>query len=165
MNVYIRTISRVQTLLIHTFSLPSTPLTLSSSTPSHQHRRAGFLQKRSSFCAMPTALLLARSLPLMSVRRRANAMLQMTALFGSPARCPHWSSWLNPLRIMSVRSLTQKHQLLTQQSASRSDAAPSSPAPRSFAGRKRCRPASATLRQQRASLRSSPAAKCRGGVG
>jgi hypothetical protein len=80
------TISSVHTLLIHTFSLPSTPLTLSSSTPSHQHRRAGFLQKRSSFCAIPTALLLARSLPLMSVLRRASAMLQMTALLGSPAR-------------------------------------------------------------------------------
>lgn len=91
------TISSVQTLLIHTLSLPSTPLTLSSSTPSHQQRRAGFLQNRSSFCAIPTALLLPRSLPLMSVLRRARAMLQMTALLGSPARCPHRSSWLNPL--------------------------------------------------------------------
>lgn len=51
---------------------------------------------------MPTALLLARSFPLMSVRNRANAMLQMTALFGSPARCPHWSSWLKPLCIRSI---------------------------------------------------------------
>jgi hypothetical protein len=48
----VHTISSVHTLLIHTFSLPSTPLTLSSSTPSHQHRRAGFLQKRSSFWAV-----------------------------------------------------------------------------------------------------------------
>jgi hypothetical protein len=80
------TISSVHTLLIHTFNLPSTPRTLSSSTPSHQQRRAGFLQKRSSFCAIPTALLLARSLPLMSVLRRASAILQMTALLGSPAR-------------------------------------------------------------------------------
>ena len=92
------TISSVQTLLIQTFSLPSTPRTLSSSTPSHQQRRAGFRQKRSSFCAIPTALLLAASLPLMSVRRRASAMLQMTALLGSPARWPQWSSWLKPLR-------------------------------------------------------------------
>jgi hypothetical protein len=91
------TISSVQTLLIHTFSLPSTPFTFSSSTPSHQHRRAGFLQKRSSFWAIPTALLFARSLPLISVRSRASAMLQITALLGSPARCPHLSSWLKPL--------------------------------------------------------------------
>lgn len=53
---------------------------------------------------MPTALLFARSLPLMSVRRRARAMLQMTALFGSPARCPHRSSWLKPLHLRLVLS-------------------------------------------------------------
>lgn len=79
-------ISRVHTLLIQTLSfLPSTPSTLSSSTPSHQHRRAGFRQKSSSFWAMPTALL-PMSLPRMSERRRASARLQITALLGSPAR-------------------------------------------------------------------------------
>lgn len=46
---------------------------------------------------MPTALL-PMSLPRMSDRRRASAKLQMTALLGSPARWPHWSSWLNPLQ-------------------------------------------------------------------
>lgn len=95
------TISRVQTRLIHTLSFPSTPRTFSSSTPSHQQRRAGFLQKSNSFCAIPTALLLARSLPLISVLRRARAMLQMTALLGSPARWPHRSSWLKPLYLVS----------------------------------------------------------------
>lgn len=84
-------ISRVQTLRIQTLSLPSTPSTFSSSTPSHQHRRAGFRQKRSSFCAIPTALL-PMSLPRMSLRSRASARLQMTALLGSPARWPQVSS-------------------------------------------------------------------------
>ena len=86
------TISNVQTLLIHTLSFPSTPSTLSSSTPSHQHLRAGFLQNKSSFCAIPIALLFANSLPLISVRNRARARLQMTALLGSPARWPQRSS-------------------------------------------------------------------------
>lgn len=85
------TISSVQTRLIHTLSLPGTPSTSCSSTPSHQHLRAGFLQKRSNFCAMPTACPPAKS-PLMSVLRRARARLQMTALLGSPARWPHLSS-------------------------------------------------------------------------
>ena len=91
------TISSVQTLLIQTFSLPSTPSTFSSSTPSHQHLRAGFLQNSSSFCAMPTTLLLASSLPLISVLRRARARLQMTALLGSGARWPQRSSLWKPL--------------------------------------------------------------------
>jgi hypothetical protein len=82
------TISSVQTLRIQTFNLPSTPSTFSNSTPSHQHLRAGFRQNSSSFCAMPTALL-ERFSSLTPVRRRASAILQMTALFGSPARCPH----------------------------------------------------------------------------
>lgn len=81
-----RTISKVQTLRIQTFNFPSTPSTLYSSTPSHQHLLAGFLQKSRSFCAIPTALLFARSLPLISVLSRASAKLQMTALFGSEAR-------------------------------------------------------------------------------
>ena len=81
-----RTISSVHTRRIQTFSLPSMPSTPSSSTPSHQHRRAGFRQKRRSFCAIPTAFVFARSLPRISVRRRASAKLQMTALLGSPAR-------------------------------------------------------------------------------
>lgn len=88
---HVLTISNVQTLRIHTLSLPSTPSTLSSSTPSHQQRRAGLRQKSRSFCAMPTALLF-RSLPLISVRNRASAMLQITALLGSPARWPQRSS-------------------------------------------------------------------------
>ena len=93
-----RTISSVHTLLIQTFSfLPSKPSTFSNSTPSHQHRRAGFLQNRRSFCAIPTALLFASSLPLISVRRRASARLQITALLGSPALWPHLSSLLKPL--------------------------------------------------------------------
>ena len=46
---------------------------------------------------MPRALLFARSLPLMSVRKRASARLHMTALLGSLARWPHWSSLLKPL--------------------------------------------------------------------
>jgi hypothetical protein len=91
------TISNVQTLRIQIFSFPSIPSTPSSSIPSHQHRRAGFRQKRSSFCAIPTALVFARSLPRISVRRRARAKLQMTALFGSPARWPQRSSLLKPL--------------------------------------------------------------------
>lgn len=90
------TISNVQTLRIQTFSFPSTPSTSPRSTPSHQHLRAGFRQNRRSFCAIPTTLLPARS-PLMSVRSLANAKLQMTALFGSPARWPHISSWSKPL--------------------------------------------------------------------
>jgi hypothetical protein len=53
-------------------------------------------QKSSSFWAMPTALL-PMSLPRMSERRRASASEQMTALLGSPARWPQWSSWLKPL--------------------------------------------------------------------
>lgn len=79
------TISSVQTLLIQTLRVPSTPSTFSKSTPSHQHRLAGFRQNNRSFCAMPTALELAIS-PRTSLRNRASAMLQMTALFGSPAR-------------------------------------------------------------------------------
>lgn len=85
------TISSVHTLRIQTFSFPFTPSTPSSSTPSHQHRRAGLRQNNSNFCAMPTALLPVTS-PLMSVRSRANAREQMTALLGSPARWPHRSS-------------------------------------------------------------------------
>jgi len=91
------TISSVQTLRIQTFSFPSIPSTLSNSTPSHQHLRAGFLQNSRSFCAMPTAGLVARASPLTSVRRRARAKLQMTVLLGSPARWPHRSSLLKPL--------------------------------------------------------------------
>jgi hypothetical protein len=91
------TISSVHTLRIQTFNLPSTPSTLSNSTPSHQHLRAGFRQNSNSFCAIPTALLDKFS-SLTPVRRRARAILQMTALFGSPARWPHWSSWLKPLQ-------------------------------------------------------------------
>jgi len=90
-------ISKVHTLRIQTFNLPSTPSTWSSSTPSHQHLRAGFRQKSNSFCAIPTALLFAAS-PRMSVRNRASAMEQMTALFGSAARWPHVSAWSKPLR-------------------------------------------------------------------
>jgi hypothetical protein len=94
-------ISSVHTLLIQTLSLPSTPSTSSSSTPSHQHLRAGLRQNSSSFCAMPTALL-PISLPRMSDRSRASARLQMTALLGSPARCPQESSWLKPLISPSI---------------------------------------------------------------
>jgi hypothetical protein len=57
-------------------------------------------QNSSNFCAIPTAGLSRPSgpeAPRMSVRRRARAMLHMTALFGSPARWPHVSSWLKPL--------------------------------------------------------------------
>jgi hypothetical protein len=78
-------ISKVHTLLIQTFSLPSTPSTFSKSTPSHQHLRAGFLQNKSSFCAIPTALE-PISLARMSVRNRARARLHITALLGSFAR-------------------------------------------------------------------------------
>jgi hypothetical protein len=85
------TISSVHTRRIHTFNFPSTPSTSSNSTPSHQHLRAGFRQKSRSFCAMPTTLFPARS-PLTSVRNLASARLQMTALFGSPARWPQRSS-------------------------------------------------------------------------
>lgn len=96
-----RTISSVQTRRIHTFSTPSTPSTFFSSTPSHQHLRAGLRQNNSSFCAMPTTLLLVESpldvAPLMSVRSRASASEQMTALLGSDARWPQVSAWLNPL--------------------------------------------------------------------
>jgi hypothetical protein len=90
------TISNVQTLRTQTLTWPSTPSTSSRSIPSHQHRRAGFRQKRSSFWAMPTELLLDRS-PRMSVRSFAKARLQMTALLGSGARWPHWSSRSKPL--------------------------------------------------------------------
>jgi hypothetical protein len=149
-----RTISRVQTLRIQTLSFPSTPSTLSSSTPSHQHRRAGFLQNSRSFCAIPTALLLI-SLPLISVRNLARAMLQITALLGSPARCPHWSSWLKPLRFVRIRTVVSisiyEH---TQQSASQSDAAQWSQVPRFFGVQKRFRLASAKPFQRHASLRS-----------
>jgi hypothetical protein len=86
------TISSVHTRRIHTFSGPSTPSTSFNSTPSHQHRRAGLRQNRRSFCAIPTALLFARSFPLISVLNRASAMLHITALLGSPARWPHLSS-------------------------------------------------------------------------
>ena len=95
------TISSVQTRLIQTFSFPSTPSTLLSSMPSHQHLRAGFRQNKSSFCAMPTALELAAS-PRMSVRRRARAIEQMTALFGSAARWPQVSAASKPLEYMLV---------------------------------------------------------------
>lgn len=77
-------ISRVQTLRIHTFNLPSTPSTPSNSTPSHQHRRAGFRQNKRSFWAIPTASRLFTE-SRMSVRKRASARLQITALLGSPA--------------------------------------------------------------------------------
>ena len=94
------TISKVHTLRIHTFNFPCTPSTSFNSTPSHQHLLAGFRQNSKSFCAIPTAFA---SLPLeppgpaaadeprMSVRRRANAREQMTALLGSGARWPHAS--------------------------------------------------------------------------
>lgn len=78
-------ISSVQTRLIQTLSFPDTPSTFSSSTPSHQQRLAGLRQKRCNFCAIPSALLLI-SLPRISLRSRASARLQITALFGSPAR-------------------------------------------------------------------------------
>ena len=97
-------ISSVQTLLIQTFNFPSTPSTPSRSTPSHQHLRAGFRQNRSSFCAIPTALL-PISPPRMSVRNLASARLQITALFGSFARWPQWSSWLNPL--LRINNISQ----------------------------------------------------------
>lgn len=46
----------------------------------------------------------------MSVRSRASARLQMTALFGSPALWPHLSSWSNPLRLVSfARSLHARY--------------------------------------------------------
>ena len=85
------TISNVHTRRIHTLSFPSTPSTSLNSTPSHQHLLAGFRQKSRSFCAIPTALLPVKS-PLMSVLNLASARLQMTALFGSPARWPQQSS-------------------------------------------------------------------------
>lgn len=80
-------ISSVHTRRIQTLSLPWTPSTSSSSIPSHQHLLAGFLQNSSSFCAMPIAALF-MSVPRMSLRNLVNARLQMTALFGSPARWP-----------------------------------------------------------------------------
>lgn len=91
------TISRVHTLRIQTFSVPCTPSTSSSSTPSHQHRLAGLRQNSSSFCAMPTALLLVVESPRMSVRRRASAIEQTTALLGSAARWPQVSARSKPL--------------------------------------------------------------------
>ena len=80
------TISKVHTLRIHTFNFPCTPSTPSNSTPSHQHLLAGFRQKSNSFCAIPTAFASPPAEPRMSVRSRANAREQMTALFGSGAR-------------------------------------------------------------------------------
>jgi len=56
---------------------------------------AGFLQNSSSFCAIPTTLLSFESFE--SVLSLARARLQMTALFGSAARCPQASSTLKPL--------------------------------------------------------------------
>lgn len=100
-------ISSVHTLLIHTLSFPSTPSTPSSSTPSHQHLRAGFRQKRSSFCAIPTALF-PSSFPRISVRNRARARLQMTALFGSFALWPQWSLRLKPLFQISSSLLSDR---------------------------------------------------------
>lgn len=91
------TISRVHTRRIQTFSFPSTPSTLSNSIPSHQQRLAGFLQKSSSFWAIPTEALPFKS-PRISVRSFAKAKLQITALLGSGARWPQESSWLKPLR-------------------------------------------------------------------
>lgn len=122
-------ISSVHTLLIHTFNFPSTPSTLSNSTPSHQHLLAGLRQNRSNFCAMPTTLLLASLPPRTSVRRRASASEQITALLGSLARCPQLSEWLNPLFYISIDSIShasirQDRKVLTQQSASRSNAVP-----------------------------------------
>lgn len=96
LNYKFLTISSVQTRRTQTLTTPSTPSTSLRSRPSHQHRRAGFLQNSRSFWAIPTALLFARS-PLISVRSLASARLQMTALLGSGARCPHWSSRSNPL--------------------------------------------------------------------
>lgn len=152
------TISKVHTLLIHTFSVPLTPSTSSSSTPSHQHLLAGFLQKSNSFCAIPTALLLAKS-PLMSVRSLASAKLQMTALFGSPARWPHRSSWLKPLNmsvIDSVNLLWFPTLLLTSQSS----VAPLSQLLRFFAILKKFHPASTKPFLPPASLQSSRVVQC-----
>lgn len=101
------TISRVQTLRIQTFNFPSTPSTFSNSTPSHQHRRAGFRQNKSSFCAMPTAFEFAAS-PRMSVRRRARAIEQTTALLGSAARWPHISAASKPLDASQCKVKTAK---------------------------------------------------------
>lgn len=96
------TISRVHTRRIQTLSFPSTPSTLSNSTPSHQHLLAGLRQNSNSFCAMPTALAAPAESPRTSVRRRASAMEQITAFCGSAARCPQVSSWLNPLSCVST---------------------------------------------------------------
>ena len=91
------TISKVHTLRIHTFNFPGTPSTPSSSTPSHQHLLAGFLQKSNSFWAIPTALESFPAEPRTSVRKRANAREQITALLGSGARWPHVSFGWKPL--------------------------------------------------------------------
>ena len=90
------TISKVHTLRTHTFNLPLTPSMPSSSTPSHQHLLAGFLQNRRSFWAIPMALLFDKSL-LTSVRSFARARLQITARLGSWARWPQVSSLSKPL--------------------------------------------------------------------
>jgi len=63
----------------------------------HQHRLAGLRQNSSSFCAIPTALLLEADSPRMSVRRRASAIEQTTALLGSAARWPQMSARSKPL--------------------------------------------------------------------
>ena len=156
----VQTISSVQTLRIQTLSLPSMPSTFSNSIPSHQHLLAGFLQNRRSFCAIPTALLLARvSLPLISVRKRARARLQMTALLGSPARWPQRSSLLKPLKgrlvasywefrlyVWVARRLMKGFQLVhTPQSAFQSNAVLLSQSHHSFSDRKRCHPVSVAL--------------------
>jgi hypothetical protein len=54
---------------------------------------------------MPTALLLVAESPRMSVRRRASAIEQTTALLGSAARCPQVSARSNPLQIVLVKWL------------------------------------------------------------
>lgn len=62
---------------------------------------------------MPTALLLAAESPRMSVRKRANAIEQMTALLGSAARWPQVSARSKPLR----SEVSQEHRRRRQNQA------------------------------------------------
>ncbi len=89
-------------------------------------------------------LVSSSALLLMSVRNRASAKLQMTALFGSPARWPQLSSWLNPLFFKHISWLGVWGSSLelgehTRPSTSRSDVVPSYRLPHSCASPRRYR--------------------------